>query len=141
MSAFTFELSLQPRYRDLDPNGHVNHAVYATYFEEARTAYWRSVVGEPLAEAGVAIVSLSIDYEAEISLDAELTVAMRIDRLGESSIPQVYELRAEDRLVARGEAVMVAFDRAARRSEPISGQWREAIQAHEAAHGNDWSDS
>src|SRR4029078_1685342 len=28
------------RFRDLDALGHVNHAVYLTYFESARIAYW-----------------------------------------------------------------------------------------------------
>ena len=140
MPPFTFSHDVQLRYRDLDPNGHVNHAVYATCFEDARTAYWQTVVDEPLAEAGVAIVSLSIDYEAELDLDMDPTVVMRIDPIGRSSIPQVYELRVEDRRVARANAVMVAFDRDRRRSRPVPERWRAAIAGYEAAHGNDWAD-
>lgn len=136
MAPTTFEISLEPRYRDVDPNGHVNHAVYATYMEEARAAYWRTVVGGPLSEAGVAIVSLEIDYLAELSLEDTVTVGMWIGELGESSIPQHYELQANGEIVATGTAVMVAFDRDSRASRPLPDSWRAAIEDHEEAHNN-----
>jgi acyl-CoA thioester hydrolase len=31
------------RYKDLDPYGHVNNAVYLEFFEEIRIAYWRAL--------------------------------------------------------------------------------------------------
>ncbi len=31
------------RFRDLDSLGHVNNAVYLTYFEIARIGYWRKL--------------------------------------------------------------------------------------------------
>jgi acyl-CoA thioester hydrolase len=33
------------RFRDCDPLGHVNNAVYLTYLEQARFSYWRQVWG------------------------------------------------------------------------------------------------
>ncbi len=37
---------IQIRWRDLDALGHVNNAVYLTYFELARLAYIRALLGE-----------------------------------------------------------------------------------------------
>ncbi len=34
---------LEIRYRDLDPYGHVNYAVYLDFFESIRFAYWRAL--------------------------------------------------------------------------------------------------
>ncbi|MEO6212595.1 MAG: thioesterase family protein, partial [Vicinamibacterales bacterium] len=46
-----FSHRLEVRFRDCDPMGHVNHAVYLTYLEQARFAHWRSLDhdGEPPA--------------------------------------------------------------------------------------------
>ena len=139
MTEYSFSISLTPRYRDIDPNGHVNHAVYATYFEEARTAYWEAVVDEPLAEAGVALVSQQIEYERELRLGDKITVLMRVDELGDASIPMRYELRRAGRSVATGSVVMVAFDRTERRSRRIPERWRSAIRTYEAAHDTAWA--
>ena len=135
----SFAITLHPRYRDLDPNGHVNHAVYATYMEEARAGYWRTVIGGSIAEAGVAIVSLSIEYAAELSLDQAVTVGMTVTGLGDSSIPQAYELRTDGQVIATGEAVLVAFDREGRAARSLPTSWRDAIREHEAANGSSWA--
>lgn len=131
MGSYSFSTSLTPRYRDIDANGHVNHAVYATYMEEARTAYWRTVVGGRLSEAGVAIVSLEIEYQSELSLDDAVTIEMGVGRLGNSSIPHHYRITAGDRVAALGNAVMVAFDRDTRSSRPIPDAWKHAIRTFE----------
>jgi len=36
---FTFSEKIQIRWNDLDPLGHVNNAIYVTYFEVARGMY------------------------------------------------------------------------------------------------------
>ena len=37
---FRFTHAVEVRFRDLDALGHVNNAVYLTYFESARMAWW-----------------------------------------------------------------------------------------------------
>ena len=39
------KLAIQIRWRDLDALGHVNNAVHLTYFELARLAYVRALLG------------------------------------------------------------------------------------------------
>ena len=125
-----FTVSLPVRFRDLDPMGHVNNAVYATYLEHARARYFRDVVGESLPTADTVLVHLSVDYRAPIDLDAdEVTVAMWIPELGESSIPMAYEVRAGGEVAATAETVQVAYDRDAGASKPIPADWRDAIEA------------
>ena len=45
MSDFPFEHELEVRFRDCDPLGHVNNAVYLTYLEAARFAWWHATFG------------------------------------------------------------------------------------------------
>lgn len=43
---------LQIRWRDLDAQGHVNNAVYITYFEQARVGYVGAIAGDmPLVDS------------------------------------------------------------------------------------------
>lgn len=126
--AFTVELPV--RFRDLDPMGHVNNAVYATYLEHARARYFREVVGESLPTADTVLVHLSVDYRVPIDLDdGSVKVALWIPRLGESSIPMEYEVRVGETVAASAETVQVAYDRDAGTSKPIPDAWRAAIEA------------
>ena len=51
LANYPFQLTDNVRYGDLDPNKHVNNAVYATYFETTRVTLLRSGDrGRPLAE-------------------------------------------------------------------------------------------
>ncbi|MBK6404207.1 MAG: thioesterase family protein [Holophagales bacterium] len=40
---FPCVVGVEVRFRDLDAMGHVNNAVYLTYFEQARLAFWRAI--------------------------------------------------------------------------------------------------
>ncbi len=44
--AYRFRYAVDVRFRDLDPMGHAHHSLPLIYFEEARAAYWRDVVGQ-----------------------------------------------------------------------------------------------
>ena len=62
-----FSHQLDVRFRDCDPLGHVNNAVYLTYLEQARLFYWRSLWGFGSAAAaalpGVILARAEIDYK------------------------------------------------------------------------------
>lgn len=126
--AFTVDVTV--RFRDLDPMGHVNNAVYATYLEHARACYFHEVVGETLAATDMVLVHLDIDYRAPIAFEAgSAEVAMEIPRLGESSVPITYEIRAGSGIAATAETVQVAIDRDTGTSMPLPEDWRTAIKA------------
>ena len=55
------------RYGDLDPQGHVNNAVFATYLESGRVAMFRArdlCIG--VAIANFALARLAIDFLREL---------------------------------------------------------------------------
>lgn len=128
---FTFRIEVEAQYRDIDPNGHVNQAVYASWFEQARSKYWGEVVGIRHDRAPVALVKQDIEYRRPIALDEPVTIHQRIQPLGETSIPFVYEARVEGDLAAEAEVVLLSFDREAMEAAPIPDDWREPIEAHE----------
>jgi acyl-CoA thioester hydrolase len=111
-----FETTVSVRYRDLDPMGHVNNAVYASYLESARNDFFRDVLGEELADTDAVLASLSLDFAAPIRSGDDVTVAVWIPEVGETSCTFAYEVRANGDRAATGETVLVTLDDA---GEPI----------------------
>jgi acyl-CoA thioester hydrolase len=131
MSDYSFRTTVDVRYRDLDTMGHVNNAVYASYFEQARVAYFEEVLDVPLREIESVLASLEIDFRRPVEIDDDVTVALRVPELGESSLPMEYEVRTDGAVAATGETVQVAVDSETNSSRPIPDDWREDIQAFE----------
>ena len=131
MDEFNFEVEIDVRFRDLDAMGHVNNAVYASYFEQARVAYFEEVLDVPLRDIESVLASLEIDFRRPVEIDHDVTVAMRVPELGESSMPMEYEVRADGEVAATGETVQVVVDRETKSSRPIPEAWREDVRAFE----------
>ena len=120
-------------FRDLDGLGHVNNAVYLSYLESAKVAYFRDVVGAgDLAELGI-VADVKIAYRAPAFFGETLEVGVRVRDVGMKSIVFEFELRGADgRLVAEASSVHVTFDYATREPVPVPDEWRRRIDAHEA---------
>ena len=121
----------QLRFSDSDAMGHVNHARFATIFEDARIALVRSLAppGQDLTSRGVILARLEIDYvrPLEVREDPVATTA-RVVRVGTSSFAIDYTLRQGDAICARGVSVLVAYDYAAARSRPLTDAERTQLQ-------------
>jgi acyl-CoA thioester hydrolase len=125
-----WEKRIEIRWRDLDGSRHVNNAVYLTYLEEARSEWLAHVLGsvEPLWEFVLARVA--IDFRRELTLaDGAALARCRLERIGTSSVRTVEEVRAASgELAADAEAVLVAWDRAAGTSRPLTEVERSALE-------------
>ena len=124
---YEYELPIDVRLRDVDFMGHVNNAIYATYLEEAREAYFRDVVGVSLTDIGIVLASLKLNYARPIEADADVTIALRVPELGTSSLPMEYEIRAEGERAATARTVQVLVDRETGESRSIPPEWRTRI--------------
>jgi len=132
-----FETDVAVRFDDLDTYGHVNNVRYGTYLEEARIDYLTDVVADGdrgfLADSddGIVIKTLEIEYERPVRSADSVTVAVRVPRLGTTSVPIEYEVRDGDAVAATGETTVVTYDRAAGEPQPIPDAWRDAISEFE----------
>jgi acyl-CoA thioester hydrolase len=133
-SRFRFFFPVDVRFRDLDAIGHVNNAVYLTYLESARIAYWMEVTGgRDLGDLGMILARAEIDYRSPVSYGESLEVGVRCASLGRSSF--VLELavfeRSSGRLVAEARKVLVHYDYAAARSRPLAPELRRLLLARD----------
>jgi len=118
------ELRIATRWTDFDALGHLNHAVYHVYCDEARDAALRSTVGDFDAWPNV-VAHASIDYRREIALGTRaVVVRTRIAKVGRSSV--TFEHDVGDG-AAEATAVLVAWDPQTRRARPITPAERDLL--------------
>ncbi len=138
---FTYTHLITVRYRDLDPQGHVNNSVYLTYLETARIGYYQQVgiyhPGHRIL-TGMVVVRNEIDYLAPIQLGEAVQVGLRVERLGTKSITFTFQMDSlpGGKALARGRSMMVAYDNETELGIPIPPVWREKIIHYEESKGN-----
>ena len=110
--------------------GHVNHAVYFTYFEQCRLTFWRELTGTPSPHTRVIIARAECDYRAPAHFGDELEVRVDIGDIGRSSFTLVYEIvqAVSGQRVAAGKTVMVSYDYAAGASVPLPPATRQLLE-------------
>jgi YbgC/YbaW family acyl-CoA thioester hydrolase len=115
------ETRLQTRWTDFDALGHITHAAYPVYLDEARDDYLTATVG-PFDEFAWVIAHISIDYQREIRHPAtEVVVRTHVADVGRTSLTFEHEVVTPDgELAATSRAVLVAWDAATRAARPIS---------------------
>ena len=131
---FRHRTRLEVRLGDLDPFGHVNNAVIATYVEQGRVLYLRDVLGTGVDPVSMPFIlaRLEIDYLSQVQFSDAVEVGSRVDWIGRTSIGMSHLLiNQEARELARSEAVLVAFDYDVEKPMPVSDSWRAVMAAHE----------
>jgi Predicted thioesterase len=120
-------VTVDVRYRDIDAMGHVNNAVYATYLETARAALFAEHLGIALTDAPTVLASLQIDYHAPITLGDRVRVTCAVERVGRTSIPMTYTIRADGTDCATATTVQVVIDADSGAAAPVPEAWRERL--------------
>ncbi len=84
---------LQIRYRDLDTLGHVNNAVYFSYFELGRIDFIKKHLFEFKADdVNFVLAHADADFFRSIMLDDQVYVKTYISRVGKKSFDMSYEI-------------------------------------------------
>jgi acyl-CoA thioester hydrolase len=118
------------RYADTDRQGHVNNAVFATFFESGRVAFLYNPE-QPLAPAGAAFViaRLVIDFRAEITWPGRIDIGTKLARIGRSSFSLVQGLFQNGSCAATAQTVIVMMDEATRRSRPLPDETMRLLRS------------
>lgn len=131
---FRFHHPVAVRFRDIDVGGHAHHSEALMYFEEARAAYWREVVGRPTIDGiDYVVAEAEIRWQRRILWPQTLSVAVRVSRLGRKHFEMEYDVRAEEdgETLVSGRTVQVMYDYERESSKRLPGEVREAIERFE----------
>lgn len=126
----THEKRVEIRWSDVDAYMHVNNAVYASYLEECRDEWVDRALDGVSDTWDFVLARVAIDFRRELRLeDDEVVVSCTLVRVGNSSVTLREQIRTlEGELSAESEAVLVARDREARRSRPLTDAERAALE-------------
>src|SRR5690349_13279502 len=135
--SYRFSKRIEVQFRDCDPLGHVNNAVYVTYFEVARFAY----CGDALAftpdmatgPLSFIIARVECNFRSQARLFDLLEVRIRLADIGRSSFTFEYEIVQvrDDRVVADGRSVQVMYDYTRQQSVPVPDDFRTRAERFE----------
>ena len=138
-SKFRFTRELEVRFADMDSLGHVNNAVYLTYFEQVRMAYWMHVTGRShLRDMDMILARAEVDFRSPLAHPETVEIGCACASIGRTSfvLEQDMHERKSGRLVAEARKVLVHYDYAVGRPRAIGEDLRRMILAQdpEARH-------
>ncbi len=114
--------TIRVRFNELDPYNHVNHSVYATYFEAARVEALESVgMGlEVLAGEGwqVVVTELRVRFKRAAAAGDVLTVETRVGAATRATTIWHQRILRGDDLIADAEVTVAVTDRRGRPVRP-----------------------
>jgi acyl-CoA thioester hydrolase len=130
--AFRFEHTERVRWVDLDAVGVLNNAVYLTFLEQARFAYFGALGLLDGDRFPFLLGETRIRFLAPGRAGQTVRIGIRVSRLGTKSLDTDYEVQADGQPLARAIATLVWVDEGLS-SRPIPEEARRRIEAYEGS--------
>jgi acyl-CoA thioester hydrolase len=116
-------------FRDVDAFGHVNNAIFFSYFEWARTLLWFELAGYGGAtDIGFIVAHAQCDFRRQVTLEP-IEICIRFGEVRNTSFDTHYEIRKDDgrELAATGKVTVVLYDWEKRSKIPVGEDVRRKI--------------
>ena len=126
---FPYRLSDNVRFADLDPNQHVNNAVYATYFETGRVTLMKDR-SYGLMPDGVTwiMVRLDMHFRAELRWPGTVEMGLGVVKFGRTSVTFDQVVFSGGQCVASARSVSVLLDEATRKPTALTADILKSFQ-------------
>jgi acyl-CoA thioester hydrolase len=108
------------RFADMDRQGHVNNAIYPTYFETGRVgAIYDPHDGLQVDGCTTVLARIEIDFLKELRWPGTVEIGTAIAEIGRSSYVFAQAIFHDGGCAARARSTMVLIDRATRKARPL----------------------
>jgi acyl-CoA thioester hydrolase len=129
-----FSTDIDVRFSDLDALGHVNNAVFFTYFEEGRKKFSQKYfeVSDP-SHIRFIMAHIRCDYLKPVLFVDTVTLHMWVKNIGTKSFTFEYQLvhHSDPSMVyATGESVQVCYDYTKNQSIVVSDKVKEKLSVY-----------
>lgn len=124
---------IQVRFSDIDVMGHVNNAVYLSYFELARMHFFKELIGQEWDwnKLGILLARNEVNYLLPIHLNDEVVVKTWCTAVGNSSLTVAYEVVKivgdQRTITTTGTSVLVCFDYLSQSKIPVPQLWKNKL--------------
>lgn len=112
--------------------GHVNNAVYFSYFEQARMHFFSETIGRwDWNTTGIILARNEINYQKPLFLYDQGFVEIWIEKIGGKSFDVCYRVyRKKDDVeepIANGKSILVCFNYKTGETYPVPDSWRKLM--------------
>ncbi len=117
------------RFRDIDVMGHVNNAVYLSYFEQTRIHYFKYLLGRDWdwQKDGIILLKNEIEYLKPLKLGDDPEIEMKVDKIGTKSFILSYFVWLNEECYCKGKSVLVGYHNEDQCSIPIPEKMKEGL--------------
>ena len=126
-----FSTNIEVRFRDLDAIGHVNNAVFFTYFEEGRKHFSKKVFDvSDVSDFNFIMAHIQCDFIKPIQFNDHVILQMWVKNIGTKSFSFEYrlvDLSDEAMVYAIGKSIQVCYDYQKNRSIEVPAKMRERL--------------
>ena len=126
-----FSTNIEVRFRDLDAIGHVNNAVFFTYFEEGRKHFSKKVFDvSDVSDFNFIMAHIQCDFIKPIQFNDRVILQMWVKDIGSKSFSFEYRLvdfSDEAMVYATGKSIQVCYDYEKNRSIEVPEKMRERL--------------
>lgn len=126
-----FSTNIEVRFRDLDAIGHVNNAVFFTYFEEGRKHFSQKVFEvSDVSDFNFIMAHIQCDFIKPIQFNDRVILQMWVKDIGTKSFSFEYRLvdfSDEAMVYATGKSIQVCYDYQKNRSIEVPAKMRERL--------------
>lgn len=132
--SFKHTVPLQIRFNDVDKFGHVNNAVYLSFYDLGKTNYFGSVCPNVNWERdAIMVVCLQVNFISQIFGTDEISVQTAVTGIGTKSFDlsqRVIDLKTGV-VKCLCRSTMVTYDLVGHQSKPLTEEWINAICEYE----------
>ena len=131
-SNYRYFLEIETRWKDNDVYGHVNNVTYYSYFDTVANQYLIEQGGLDIINDKIVgfVVASSCQYRSPISFPDSIEAALRVDKLGKSSVQYGVAIFKKDESLAAayGTFTHVFVERKTSHSTPIPQELRQVLE-------------
>ncbi|MFL5753051.1 MAG: acyl-CoA thioesterase [Bacteroidia bacterium] len=126
---------IQLRFADMDLLGHVNNAVFMSYFETARMSYFKDVIADSLErlKIGLIIAKTTIEYKVPVMLGDETYAYTKIIRFGNKSFDisnyLVKKKGNEELVCCEATSTIVCVNTVTTETIAVPEEWKNRVNA------------
>jgi acyl-CoA thioester hydrolase len=111
------------RFGDMDRQGHVNNAIYPTYFESGRVGViYDPQDGLQVEGCTTVLARIELDFLKELRWPGTVEIGTGIAEIGRSSYVWGQAIFHKHECAARARSTMVLIDRATRKARPLPAE-------------------
>lgn len=132
MKGFSFSTQVRVRFSETDMYGHVNNTVIFTYFEYARIEYLKALglmfTNKNGQDNLLVVADLQCDYMQQVFFDEVLTIYVKTESVGNSSMDLHYLVKNErDEVCFTGRGTLVQLNQQTGKGAPLLEEQKKLL--------------